>query len=66
MDVIKLATLSINGLTSRTRVEMLEDFLRRQDIHILFLQEVTHPNLYRFCSYQTHTNMGRKCAALRL
>jgi len=35
MDVLKIATLNINGLISRTRMNMLDDFLRRQDLDIL-------------------------------
>ena len=37
-----IATLNIKGLASRIKVEMLEDFLRRQEIDYLFLQEVVH------------------------
>jgi len=43
MDVFKIATLNINGLDSRTKVQMLDD-LRQQEIDILFLQEVAHYN----------------------
>jgi len=42
MDVFEIATLNINGLASRTKVEMLEGFLLRQEIDILFLQEVAN------------------------
>jgi exonuclease III len=45
MNVFKIATLNINGLATRTRMEMLQDSLRRQEIDILFLQEVEHPTL---------------------
>jgi len=48
MNVIILATLNINGLHTRTRVEMLHDFLRKQEIDILILQEVTHPNMVNY------------------
>jgi exonuclease III len=58
MDVFKIATLNINGLASRTKVEMLEDFLRRQEIDILFLQEVAHSTIQPLRSYKTYTNVG--------
>jgi exonuclease III len=40
MLTIKIATLNINGITSRAMVDMLENFLRVHDIDILFAQEV--------------------------
>ena len=40
----KAATLNINGLASQTRLGMLEEFLRKQEIDLAFLQ-VTHPHL---------------------
>jgi len=45
MDVFKFAILNIDGLASKTRVELLEDFLRRQEIDILILQEVAHSKI---------------------
>ena len=45
MNVFKISTLNINGLATRTRMEKLQDLLRRQVIDILFLQEVAHPIL---------------------
>jgi exonuclease III len=58
MASIKLATLNINGLTSPTRVAMLEAFLRLQEIDILFLQEVTQHILGDLHGYTTHYNIG--------
>jgi len=45
---IKIATLNINGLASNIRLGMLEDFLKRQDIDLALLQEVTHADLTTF------------------
>jgi exonuclease III len=42
-DIYKVATLNINGLMSHLRIAMLEDFLIKHEIDILFLQEVTQP-----------------------
>jgi exonuclease III len=43
MVTIKVATLNINGLVLRTKLAMLDEFLRRQEIDILLLQVVPHP-----------------------
>ena len=49
--------IDMNGLASRTKVEMLEDFLRRQKIAILFLQEVAHSKIDTLRSYKNYTNV---------
>ena len=56
--MFKIATLNINGLASRTKVDMLQDFLRREEIDILFLQEVAHSTIDTLSSYKTYTNVG--------
>jgi hypothetical protein len=57
MFVITLATLNINGITARTRVGMLADFLR-QHIDILFMQEVTSMEALNIPGYAAHHNIG--------
>jgi exonuclease III len=54
MDVFQIASLNIKGLASRAKMAMLEDFLRREEIDILFLQEVTQPSFEVFLSYKTY------------
>jgi len=39
---------------------MLEGFLRQSDIDVLFLQEVTHPNLDVLRGYKTHYIVGTR------
>jgi len=56
--VFKIATLNINGLASRTTVEILEDFRRRQERDIPFLQEVSHFTIDTLRSYKTYTTVG--------
>jgi len=56
--VVKIATLNINGITSKTRIGMLGDFLRRQDIDFALLQEVTRADLTTLRRYTAHTNIG--------
>jgi len=58
MDVFKVATLNVNRLASRTKVEILEDFLRRQEIDIYFLQEVAQATIDTLRTYKTYTNVG--------
>jgi exonuclease III len=57
MDVFKIATLNINGLASRTKVEILQDFLRRREKDIPFLQEIAHSTIDTLRSYKTSTNV---------
>ena len=57
MNVLKIATLNINGIHTPTTVAMLHNFLRYQDLEILFLQ-VTHPDIGELSAYVTHTNVG--------
>jgi exonuclease III len=58
METIKTATLNINGITSRARVDMLENFLRVHDIDIFFAQEGTSPEATNIGGYETHHNIG--------
>ena len=37
---------------------MLGDFLHKQEIDIIFLQEVTQPILHTLRGYAAHTNVG--------
>jgi exonuclease III len=41
-----------------TRIRILDDFLRKQDIDILFLQEVTHAKIETIGRYNAHLNIG--------
>ena len=58
MAHIKIATLNINGLSSPTKVAMLAEFIRLQEIDILLVQEVTKPVLHNINGYNTHYNIG--------
>jgi exonuclease III len=57
-DVVKIATLNINGITSRTRVGMLEEYIRRHELDIIFLQEITRTNIVNIRGYETFDNIG--------
>jgi exonuclease III len=54
--MVKIATLNIFGIVYNTPIGMLEDFLRRQDIDLALLQEVTRADLTTFRRYTAHTN----------
>ena len=59
-DIYKIATLNINGLASQTRLAMLrvEDFMRKQEIDIIHLEEVTPPVFDIFRGYAVYTKIG--------
>ena len=51
-----------NGMATRASMEMLQNSLRRQEIDIIFLQEIAYPTLNELRNYKSYTNMG---AAMR-
>jgi exonuclease III len=51
MHAIKIATLNVNAITALTRVGMLSEFIKRHELGILFLQEVTNPDTLNFRGY---------------
>ena len=55
--VIKLATLNINAITNRTRIGMLTEYIRRHDLNIVFLQEITDPKLLPMPHYDVYYNI---------
>ena len=56
--IYKIATLNINGMTTPPRITMLEDFLQKQEIDIIFLQEVTQPIFDDIRGFTAYTNIG--------
>ena len=56
--VTKLATININGITNRTRVGMLTEYIRRHDLDIVFLREITDPELLTMPGYDMYYNIG--------
>jgi exonuclease III len=51
-------TLNINGITSDTKIRMLEALLWKQDIDIALLQEVTNNKINTLRGYTSHVNEG--------
>jgi len=41
-EIFKVATFNVSGMSSSMKMKMLEEFLHKQEIDILLLQEVTH------------------------
>jgi exonuclease III len=66
MASIKFATLNINGITAPTRIEMLEAFLRNDEIDILLVQEVTQRVLHdvRGCNMHYNVRKNRRFTAI--
>jgi len=58
MTTTNIATININGITSPTRMQMLRNFIYKQDIDILFMQEAAHPSLDKLNGYTVHYNIG--------
>jgi hypothetical protein len=54
----RIVMLNINGVMSWTRIDMLEEFLREQDIDVMFVQEATHSILDNIWGYTAYTNLG--------
>jgi exonuclease III len=54
-NIYRIATININGMSSTTILAMLDDFLHKHEIDIIFLQEVTQPILH---TLQEYTNVG--------
>jgi len=61
METIRIATLNINGMTSPTKIAMMENFLHTWEIDILLVQEVTKQVLHNLRGYQTLYNIGTNC-----
>jgi exonuclease III len=59
MNVIKIAALNINEITAPTRVGMLSDFIKRHELDILLVQEVTNPGTLNIRGYVTSTSEPR-------
>ena len=58
-QTFKIATLNINAISSNTCLQMLEDFLWRQDIDFALLQKVSQTTLNTIRRYTGHMNIGR-------
>lgn len=58
MNVIRIATININGLRNATRTAMLADFVRTHDLDIILLQEVMTPDSVDVPGYSVYSNVG--------
>jgi len=57
-DVIKIAALNRNSITTQTRGGMLENYIRRRELDILFLQEITSMDSVNMRGYKTYYSIG--------
>jgi exonuclease III len=58
METFKIATLNFNCVSSPTKFWMLEDGLRREDLDVSLLQEVTALDVGQILEYTTYYNIG--------
>jgi hypothetical protein len=58
MHIVKLASININGISARTRVGILIDYIRRHEFDFVFLQEVTYSETVHLTGYDTYLNIG--------
>jgi exonuclease III len=57
-DIYKIATFNVNGMATPPRIAMLEDFLQKQEIDVILLQEVTRPVFGDIRGFAAYTNIG--------
>jgi exonuclease III len=60
MALLRIATLNINGISSLTRLTMLEEFIRAWEIDILLNKEITQPSHHTIGEYSLEYNIGTK------
>jgi len=53
----RIVNLNINGSTSATTLQLLEDFLRKQEVDIALLQEVTPGANVNYSGYHCYVNI---------
>jgi hypothetical protein len=53
-------SLNINGIATPPRNRLLEDFLHRNDIDLMCIQEITNINIKEIKHYEAHVNIGEK------
>jgi hypothetical protein len=58
MHSTRIASINIKGISTPTRVGNVQDFIRRHDLDLVFLQEVTHPAILTVTAYTTYFNIG--------
>ena len=58
IESYKIATFNTNGMATKPRIAILEDFQHQQKIVIIFLQEVTRPVIDDIRDFVAHTNIG--------
>jgi exonuclease III len=56
--IIKLATININAITNSMRIEMLTEYIRRHDIDIALIPEITDPGLIQMYGYEVYYSIG--------
>jgi len=57
-EIYKVVALNVNGISAEGRMGMLNEFIQKQEIDIILLQEVTHTDFEMIRGYTAHLNVG--------
>ena len=57
-NIYRVASININGATSAVKHTLLQEFIRKQELDITFLQEVTQAEVAYIPRYNTQVNLG--------
>jgi exonuclease III len=57
-EITKIASLNINAATAPTRIQMMIEHIKRHDLDIVVLQEVTKNGLVDTNGYNVYYNIG--------
>jgi exonuclease III len=55
---LKIATLNINDMSSPMKLQMLKEFISRQNVDVIFLQEVATDDVGQIRGYTSYYNIG--------
>jgi len=56
--IYRITTLNVNVIATQHRITTLEEFLKKQEIDIILLQEIMKPVFDEIRSFVAHTNIG--------
>ena len=56
--IMSVATANFNGSYSSTKMHLLKDFIVKNDIDIIFLQEIRHTDFSVIYNYNAYVNVG--------
>ena len=57
-EIYRIATVNINGIKATGRMRMLHDFIQKQELDIILLQELIHQDFAIIQGYDAFLNVG--------